>query len=218
MEKTIGTLIDDVLRRKGMAVTEFAKQIGCERNNVYNIIRKADISIVQLRKISEVLEYNFFKDLADDFDLIQNTENNSIKAEEQFLEVIHKVLKKLEVRGMLYFGLPDYIKTDIPLPDYSLAPYFITFTVGETIEERLKGQLDNIMIFKRHSKGKMFVTECKNKVSGTQTIDIKIDYKTEQEWEDIIAFAVDIAEKVYNEYTCRLVSDYYNEMVGNSEE
>ena len=211
MKQTIGSLINEILRKKGFSVTQFAAQIGCERNNVYNIIKKDDISIVQLRRISEVLKYNFFRDLADDPKLIQLCEQGEDIAVRQFLNVIDNVLNRLNITGTLCFGLSEQIKEEIPLPDYTLAPYFITFTTGESYKERANGQLDNIMRFKKHTKGNMFVTECINIVHKTQSIDIVIDYKTENGWEEIISFAFDIANEVYTDRTKALISELTEE-------
>ncbi len=47
----------------------FAGQIHCDRRNVYYIFERSTIDIDQLAKISEILNHNFFRDLADEFDL-----------------------------------------------------------------------------------------------------------------------------------------------------
>lgn len=41
--KTIGDLINEEVRRQGMPVTKFAKEINCQRNNVYDIFNRSNI-------------------------------------------------------------------------------------------------------------------------------------------------------------------------------
>jgi len=58
----IGQEIERVLRQQGRSVSWFAKQICCERTNVYSIFRRASIDTDLLARISKILSYNFFED------------------------------------------------------------------------------------------------------------------------------------------------------------
>ena len=60
MEKKIGQLIEERVKALNMDVTEFAKQINRERTNVYNIFKRGRIDTELLKKIGQVLEYDFF--------------------------------------------------------------------------------------------------------------------------------------------------------------
>ena len=60
----IGKKIEDVLREKRISVVEFAKLINTNRNNVYSIFKRESVDTELLRKIGEVLEYNFFEFLS----------------------------------------------------------------------------------------------------------------------------------------------------------
>ena len=60
MDKIIGQLIEERVKSVNMDVTEFAKQIGRERTNVYNIFKRSRIDTGLLKKIGQVLEYDFF--------------------------------------------------------------------------------------------------------------------------------------------------------------
>ena len=62
----IGQRIKEVLTQKHKPVTWLAKEINCERTNVYNIFSRKDISTGLLEKISIILEHDFFKDLSED--------------------------------------------------------------------------------------------------------------------------------------------------------
>lgn len=63
----IGKRIKEVLEQKQKPVTWLAKEINCERTNVYNIFARKDINTALLAKIGIILEYNFFKEISDEF-------------------------------------------------------------------------------------------------------------------------------------------------------
>lgn len=58
----IGKTIEQVLREQGRSVSWFAKQICCERTNVYGIFQRASIDTELLLRISRVLSYDFFEE------------------------------------------------------------------------------------------------------------------------------------------------------------
>ena len=63
----IGNRIKEVLQKRQKPVTWLAKEINCERTNVYNIFAREDINTGLLTKISIILEHNFFKELSSEF-------------------------------------------------------------------------------------------------------------------------------------------------------
>ncbi len=63
----IGKRIKEVLEQRDKPVTWLAKEINCERTNVYNIFARQDINTGLLTKIGIILEHNFFKELSDEF-------------------------------------------------------------------------------------------------------------------------------------------------------
>ena len=63
----IGQKIKEVLEQRHKPVTWLAKEINCERTNVYNIFARQDINTGLLTKIGIILEHNFFKELSDEF-------------------------------------------------------------------------------------------------------------------------------------------------------
>ena len=63
----IGKRIKEVLEQRQKPVTSLAKEINCERTNVYNIFARKDINTALLAKIGIILEYNFFKEISDEF-------------------------------------------------------------------------------------------------------------------------------------------------------
>lgn len=83
-----------------------------------------------MKQISKVLNRNFFKELSEDVELI----NDSVKSEEeiarqkavsQFFNVVPDVLRKLEKPSTIVFcrlDEPGY--EDCPAPDFGLPDYF----------------------------------------------------------------------------------------------
>ena len=63
----IGRNIREVMKKKGMSVTQLSNEIPCERTNVYNIFSRKDISTKLLWRISQVLEHNFFEDFSKEY-------------------------------------------------------------------------------------------------------------------------------------------------------
>ena len=59
----IGSIIKKVLEEKSMSVSEFARRILRERTTVYDIFQRKSIDTDLLRKISEVLDYDFLREL-----------------------------------------------------------------------------------------------------------------------------------------------------------
>lgn len=63
MNKKIGQLIKARVKSEKLEVTEFAKLIGTDRSNVYDIFKRSSIDTELLKKIGQVLHYDFFQDL-----------------------------------------------------------------------------------------------------------------------------------------------------------
>lgn len=59
----LGELIQQQIKAVGMTKAEFGRRIHTSRQNVNTLLRKADISVNQLIKISLVLNYDFFQSL-----------------------------------------------------------------------------------------------------------------------------------------------------------
>lgn len=61
----IGTLIRRELERQERTVTWFARKLSCDRSNVYRLFQKHSIDTIQLYRISQILNHNFFDDLSE---------------------------------------------------------------------------------------------------------------------------------------------------------
>ena len=62
MKVHIGKKIKEAVKKSGMSVTEFAKKVNYSRRNVYSIFDKESVDTAILKKIGEVLQYDFFVD------------------------------------------------------------------------------------------------------------------------------------------------------------
>lgn len=136
-EKYIGEQIENEVRKQELDIIKFAEAIHCQRNNVYNIFKRNNIDIQLLAKISKVLNHNYFKDLADNLELVCINENESEKDSEnrlavsQFFEVMPRILTRIDMENRITFT--KYVKLneiDIPTPDIILPKYLVCFTIG----------------------------------------------------------------------------------------
>lgn len=59
----IGELIDARIRECGMSYAEFARHLCLERTTVYNIVRSKSIDIERLIRISDILGYDFLRNV-----------------------------------------------------------------------------------------------------------------------------------------------------------
>jgi hypothetical protein len=63
MQKKIGEIIREHFVASKLEATEFARLINRERSNVYNIFKRDSIDTNLLKKIGQILKYDFFQDL-----------------------------------------------------------------------------------------------------------------------------------------------------------
>ena len=58
----IGQLMKSVFDESGMTVSELARQLRCERTNVYTIFKRRTIDVELLAMLSIILNHNFLDD------------------------------------------------------------------------------------------------------------------------------------------------------------
>lgn len=61
----IGERIETVVRQKRYSVTWLARELCCNRQNIYDIFRRRSIDTLLLGRISRILEHDFFKDCSE---------------------------------------------------------------------------------------------------------------------------------------------------------
>ncbi len=97
IEGHIGQQVKLVLETKGIKVTEFAKRINKSRENVYSIFSRKSIDTSLLSKISEVLEFDFYKSLSSCYKTMElelyelRQQNEILKEYANFLKSKQKV-------------------------------------------------------------------------------------------------------------------------------
>lgn len=199
--KTIGELIELEVRRQGISITGFAEMICCQRNNVYDIFKRDNIDIKLLKNISTLLKRNFFRELAEAPELITDKketaeEEKNRKAVSQFFEVVPDVLHKLgKSPAIVFCKMSEDEQANRKLPDFGLPDYFITFTIGETLKERV-GENPVLPITPVSNNSDNKVEVCQNVVYDSVCVNITLDFKTEEEWNDILNFAFEVYDKV----------------------
>ena len=63
MKTHAGKKIKEHFVASGLSVSEFARRLGCHRQNVYDIFRREVIDVGLLQRISRVLEHDFVTEL-----------------------------------------------------------------------------------------------------------------------------------------------------------
>lgn len=198
MEKRlIGEIIEKEFRKSGMTVESFAEKICCTRQNVYDIFKRNSIDIPQLQLISKVLGRNFFADLARDPEMagindpLIEKELRKRWAVAQFFEVMPRVLRNLHIETSIVVPIIKNEHND-PLPDYALGDYAIMFTVGERLYDRFSEENRSIFEVKTETTWSGCPIDLwHNTINHQWMVDIKLDFKTEQEWGDIMLYIFD---------------------------
>ena len=212
-EKFIGKMIEEEVRRQNFSIKEFAEKINCRRNNVYDIFRRNNIDIDLLKRISIVLQHNYFKDIAEDMNLaspiqISEEEQKKLRAVNQFLEAVPKSFEKLNLDVAIVLGIKKGVEKDIPLPDFILSDFNITFTIGQTYEERCNGFWGNTVRFQKVDYvGAVEMVEYINQIDGIEYVDIAIDYKTQEEWDETISFILNEIRYLYHPRTLAYLNE-----------
>lgn len=203
---SIGKLIEDEVRKQELSITEFARLIYCQRNNVYDIFNRNNMDIILLKQISKVLNRNFFKEIAEDIELIYDgayseADIEKRKAVSQFYEVVPEILQQLGKSSTIVFSkIDDAEYEDCPTPDFGLPDYFITFTILDTLKERI-GNDPLLPIETKTDESGIKVEICTNIIFGSVFVNIQIDYKSQDEWYKTLKFAFD----VYAQYGRRIL-------------
>ena len=108
----------------------------------------------------------------------------------QFVEVIPKVLAKLGVEPSIFFGRPLDIPEEIPIPEYFISPFNITFSVSDLLFDKANCNLAQTATVNRITDDTtgLQVDLWKFIVPGPNLVNLKLDYKTEDEWEYTLRF------------------------------
>lgn len=58
----IGQLVKSVFDSSHLSVSELARQLHCDRSNVYSIFQRRSVDVELLAKLSKILHYNFLEE------------------------------------------------------------------------------------------------------------------------------------------------------------
>ena len=58
----IGRLVKSVFDSSHLSVSELARQLHCDRSNVYSIFQRRSVDVELLAKLSKILHYNFLEE------------------------------------------------------------------------------------------------------------------------------------------------------------
>ena len=137
---------------------------------------------------------NFFKELAENPELAGANDPEVEKdlqnrrAVAQFFDAMPKVLKNLRIDTNIVMPIMQNEFND-PLPDYGLSDYAIFFTVGERLYDRFsKEGLGLFEVKTEIATGGHPIDIWHNTLYHSWFADVKLDYKTENEWGDIILY------------------------------
>ena len=101
----IGERIKEVFEQRGMGITQFAKMLEFQRPNIYDIFKRKSIDIDLLRKISEILAYDFIEEVYIKSHPLQPTNpfltNIIFQIQSKNFKEMEKVLKKLKKTGIV---------------------------------------------------------------------------------------------------------------------
>lgn len=190
---TIGELIEKEVRKQGWKMEDFADAICRTRVNVYNIFKRKSLDTALLALISKVLNHNFFEDIISNPNLI-DVEDPDIKkrlhdkkALAQFMDVLPRIMDRLNWKTAL---TRELLALDVPMPDFGLTEP-VEFTVGDWLQERFTEPNKLILFDTITSPTGIRVDFFKLLISNSVAVNVKIDYKTEEEWEAVMRYVKD---------------------------
>lgn len=190
--KSIGQLIKEEAESQGLSAEDLGKMIGCEDKNVYKIFKKTHLNTAQLGLIGKKLNRNFFLDLAKDPELSgvndpeAITELTQSMAVAQFVEVMPRILLELGIEPYISLGRQVPLDNNVPVPNYFIGNYNISFTVGCHLFEKMDINYRKFMPVERHSfNNPSFTADLWQQPKGNM-LDLVLEYRPEHEWKQIM--------------------------------
>jgi len=199
-KKTIGSLIEYEVRKQQISIKDFAEMIHVTRANAYNIFKRSVLDVQLLGRICKALKRNFFEDISKDLHLVDEDEEETKRklAIAQFHEVVPKIVDGMGKDNVIAFGRSSEFPEDLPLPDYMLVEYGITFSIGDFHHNKSLGHYGPFLISTKYESPDGFIVYKERFTFGyNDWIDIKLDYKTEDEWKKTLDLAFGVREGRY---------------------
>lgn len=199
----IGQLINDEVCKQKLSVIEFAEKINCKRNNVYDIFKRNNMDIALLKRISKVLHRNFFAEIASNLNIVCEPLNNDRELTNsqrfaKFIEIVPKVLQSMNKEYTINIPSPQKGYEDCPIPDFTLSPYSLTFTIGETFRNRFGSDMTTIKIKQKTDEQGNIYELIYSSLTNTILLNIPVYEQTEEQWSEIFTY---IFNEIFQENT-----------------
>lgn len=78
-------IIKRELKKKHITNTELSRLLGLHQSTVHNMLSSKSMQVERMAQISEVLQYNFFREIAEQFPYEQPVFDNAFKQKEKEL-------------------------------------------------------------------------------------------------------------------------------------
>jgi len=194
----IGKLIKEEMEKQGMKAADLAKKLCFERTAVYKLFNKTSIDTALLGRISKVLDRNFFRDIANDMSLSGVNDKEAIRdiedrmAVSQFMEVVPQVLLDMGKHAAIFIE-----KNQLNIPSFCIGEYspIIMFTIGCNLYDlpHIKKAIprERVVCYTKEKEGIDAYLIDSHTIHCPGILDIKLDYKTKEEWKDILQFVFD---------------------------
>ncbi len=202
--KELGNEIWQEIKRQKIKMTDFAKQVGYSRPNMYKILNEGSIDFNHLIVISKLLNRNFLKELGEGFDLqkpidpviAQQIEDKRVI--DQFMEVMSEVLNELGKEPYISFYAKQYKNVngqeiEAPLPDFLLPAYAMFFSKRGNLYTKVNNEVRNhykIVPLKGTGPDEgLNMYAWYSPLDSDIIFDIEMVYRTKEEWKQYMQWA-----------------------------
>ncbi|WP_163709814.1 hypothetical protein [Mangrovibacterium lignilyticum] len=92
-------MVNRQVQKRGMNIRKLARELDITYSGTHQLLDREKLQVQRLAELSEALKYNFFRELAEQFDYQEpdysdNSENEALKQRVKELELEQKVLKE----------------------------------------------------------------------------------------------------------------------------
>lgn len=92
----LGKQIEEIIYEKRITISQFAKQLGVSKSSIYHLLKRYDVEVKLLRKISVVLEHDFFRYYLAEPLPTETQLKETLKITQQELESLKKQIQALQ--------------------------------------------------------------------------------------------------------------------------
>ena len=116
MEIHIGQKIKEVFDSKQMKLSDFAQQLGMVRQNVYRVFERKDMDTELIRRISQILDHDFFQYfVATSTEVISVEKDLKFTYQEETYQQLAETLERTRMELMMAHKEITYLKKIVEL-------------------------------------------------------------------------------------------------------